>query len=108
MPVWAAWVGWILGIMFGFVTFYQFITDKASRGNIAAARNALRALRVMCTEAIDSGKIINSAETRQFVRSIAYIAVAAEGCLDAVLDPKRLLNKTNPTEQQYPQQTKAS
>ncbi len=92
MPGWAGWISFILALAFGALNIYQFFDYKVSkaRGNLAesnviAARTSLQQLRGMCTEAIDTGEVIDTKAARQFVRQTAYTLLSIENILTATL-----------------------
>jgi hypothetical protein len=82
----------VLTIVFGVlnvVQFVKYLLDKKAhdvhQANLRAVRTSLQQLRAMCTEAIDTGEIINSAAARQFVRQTAYTLLTIENIIDATL-----------------------
>ena len=92
MPNWAAWLGWVatlIGWGIAVVQFVYWLMQRAAQeprnAHLRATRDELRALRAMCTEAIDKGEVIKGDSERQFVRQIAYTLVGIEGHIGAAL-----------------------
>ncbi len=85
MPAWVAWTGWGLSVF----QFVLYLLDKKARdvqiANIVAARKTLAGIRAMCSEAIETQEIINSAPARHFARQVAYSVLGVENMLEAVL-----------------------
>ena len=89
MPEWAGW----LGLVFGATSVYQFFRDWVNRkalkreaGHLQALGQSLAHLRAMCSEAINSGEVIKSDASKQFVRQIAYSLLTAESQVKAIED----------------------
>jgi len=91
MPNWASWLGLLGTIGFGAISVIQFIREIINRrirqneqAHLQALGDSLAHLRLMCSEAIESGEIIKSDSTRQFVRQIGWGLLTAESNVNAI------------------------
>ncbi len=92
MPAFLAWSGWVMTLLFGLLSLYQFIQshrDKAirdaQRDHLKALRTSLQALRANFVEAINTGEAVKSDAARQWVRAMAYHVLGMEAHVDAAL-----------------------
>jgi len=90
------WVG-LFGVIgtfgFGAISLIQFVREIINRRvrqneqlHVEALGNSLAHLRMMCTEAINSGEVIKSDPSRQFVRQIGWELLNAEAHVRAILE----------------------
>lgn len=84
MPLWASWTGWLLTILFGLLSVYQAIAERQSRRTARAAKEAVNALRMMCSEAIGQELLANDAG-RYFAVSVIGMADAIESNINAIV-----------------------
>jgi hypothetical protein len=84
-------IGTIGTFVFGGLYVWQLIQERISkrvreseREHVAALGQALAHIRNMCSEAIESGEIIKSDASKQFVRQIGWSLLTAEKHVAAI------------------------
>src|SRR5438128_1992309 len=88
MPVAFAWIGWILTVVFGFLTLYQFLDDRALRRNILATKRILESLDGFCEKVTSSEEIMKTEAGRMFVTSVGHMVLGALNSLNTLLPDK--------------------
>lgn len=90
MSAWE-WLGLVGTFVFGGISVFQLVRELINRkvrqteaAHLHALGNSLAHLRMMCSEAIQTGEIIKTDASKQFVRQIAYSLLTAEAHVDAI------------------------
>jgi hypothetical protein len=93
MPIWAAWLGWILTVGQAIWRFVQWRESNVKRSHLRAVRDDVRALRDACSETLKAGEVCAGPAERQWVRRIDDGLQAIENHIGAALGgsspPKR-------------------
>ena len=94
----ADWVGWVgicgtlgtfgfgaLSVKWGLRDWRDRAVRDAHRMHLEAVKKQMDQIRGMCSEAINTGEVIETPGARQWVRQLAQTLVGIEGHLDAAL-----------------------
>jgi hypothetical protein len=89
MPLWAAWTGWALGILFGLLSAYQALSERQTRRLAMSAKAALRSLRDMINNAVELNP--ENIDLKKFAYAVGPMTRSVEANINAILGLHRIV-----------------